>query len=66
MSVHNVCLVQELQLADARFHTTPCAPKLVRFVYRLSIFSFFLVVFVVMETTRYSLVIGQLSKRRLT
>ncbi len=36
MSVHNVCLVQELRLADSRFHTTPCAPKLVRFVYRLS------------------------------
>ncbi len=66
MSVHNVCLVQELRLVDARFHTTPCAPKLVRSVYRLSIFSFFLVVFVVMETTLHSLVIGQLSKRRLT
>ncbi len=77
MSVHNeVCgsatlwklyasnnLVQELRLDDARFHTTPCAPKLVRSV---AIFSFFLVVFVVMETTRHSLVIGQLSKRRLT
>ncbi len=54
MSVHNdVCgsatlwklygasnnLVQELRLDDARFHTTPCAPKLVRSV---AIFSFFL------------------------
>ncbi len=53
MPVHNVCLVQELRLADARFHTTPCAPKLVPASF-------------VMETTRYSLVIGQLSKRRLT
>ncbi len=32
-------LVQELRLDDARFHSTPCAPKLVRSVYRLS-FSF--------------------------
>ncbi len=31
-----------------------------------AIFSFFLVVFVVMQKTRHSLVIGQLSKRRLT
>ncbi len=29
-------LVQELRLDAARFHTTPCAPKLVRSVYRLS------------------------------
>ncbi len=28
-------LVQKLRLDDARFHTTPCAPKLVRSVYRL-------------------------------
>ncbi len=35
MSVHNVCLVQELRLADARFHTTPCAPKLVPAIYLL-------------------------------
>ncbi len=29
-------LVQELRLDDAWFHTTSCAPKLVRSVYRLS------------------------------
>ncbi len=52
MSVHNVCLVQELRLADARFHTTPCGPKLERSVYRLSIFSFFLVVFVVKKNKK--------------
>ncbi len=41
MSVHNVCLVQELRLDDARFHTTPCAPKLVRSVYQLDVGRFF-------------------------
>ncbi len=34
MLVH-VCLVQEFRLEDARFHTTTCAPKLVRSDYRL-------------------------------
>ncbi len=58
-------LVQELRFDDARFHTTPCAPKLCT-ICLPGIFSFFLVVFVVMETTRHALVIAQLSKRLLT
>ncbi len=54
--------VQELRLDDTlnslRSETSAiCLP---------AIFSIFLVVFVVMETTRHSLVIGQLSKRCLT
>ncbi len=64
MSVHNVCLVQELRLADARFSYNLCAETST--ICLPAIFSFFLVVFVVMETTRHSLVIGQLSKRHLT
>ncbi len=50
-------LVQELQLDDARFHITPCAPKLIRSVYRLSS-PFFLLFLLLWKrlSTRLSLV----------
>ncbi len=57
-------LVQELRLDDARFHIPPFAPK--QYDLSTGYLLLFLVVFVVVETTCHSLVIGQLSKRRLT
>ncbi len=66
MSVHNnVCGIATLYWIIG-LHVSYSLCSETSMICLPAIFSFFLVVFVVMEMTHHSLVISQLSKRRLT